>query len=147
MVASAAELFNDVRPRDRGLTLLIASIVTAAVTLPLLFAAIAADDDEPATGQGLVLRFVDGTVPAEGATMAEGEMVTLAIEDPTVVAAAWALHRLGGEMVAEGVDDTRPILVDHDLGSLRPDQYEIFVTATLREGSQVKRAARFTVTP
>lgn len=154
MAAAVSGLFSDARPRDRALTLLIASVITAAICVPLAVAAFDARDDAPAASTGISLVTAEGSIGAGGAVLLEGTEATILVDDPDVLAIAWALHAVDSgsqdgssdvSPLAGGEDRTAPLEIDAAIAALAPGSYDLLITATTRAGAIDRRAAQFTI--
>lgn len=143
----------DVAPRGDarrvGTALAIATLVTLTAAVPLGIVAWSNRDIGPASTAGLVLSSSAGIESLSGLVIEPGRELELRIDDPQLVAVAWALYRDGEELVArDEALGPGPFVIDLSDGSfasLAEGRYDLLVTGTERDGSVVERAARFAV--
>ena len=145
MAAAVGGLFSDTRPRDRALTLLIASVITAAICVPLLLAALDSRKEATASAEGIVAITDDGTIPLAGAAIGPDADAFVRVEGDNVGAVAWALFDQNAAQVGESQVRTPPFDLNLTLADLEPGSYDLYITITTRAGGVVERLASFAV--
>lgn len=136
-------------PRRASAALVIATLVTMAAALPLGLVAWSARSDGPASADGLMIELPDGVQALSGLVLQTGLEGTLQVDDPGLVAVAWALYDANAGLIAsDEATGAAPFvlqLADTTLASLGSGTYDLLVTGTESDGDVVERAARFAV--
>jgi hypothetical protein len=137
-------------PRKVSVAIVLATIVTLAAVVPLgVVAWQSRGDDGPASSEGLLFSDAGSTAALSGAVLRPGTSASLQIDGDDIVAAAWALYDVEGELLASGKSvGAPPYELDWPggtVGSLETGLYDLLVSATEPDGDVVERAARFAI--
>lgn len=132
-----------------GVAFALASMVTLAAAIPLGVLAWQARNEVAVASDGLVIHVAGTIAELDGFVLAPGTPAELTLDDPQVVAAAWALYATDGTLKFSGESvGTAPLKMSlraDALSRLPPGPYELLVSATMSDGGPSARAARFRV--
>lgn len=137
-------------PRKVSTSLVLATVVTVIVVLPIAIVSWQGRGNGAADSQGLTVISAGTPLELGGATIDPRRGSTVfVLDDPDVVAVAWSLNFAEGELIAKGEQVGLPPhqldLSETTLGTLGVGLYDLLVSTTDRNGHEDERAARFAI--